>query len=174
MLKENTTVSICENSNQVQGAVAKLAGAGFDLKRISVIGRAFGSNGKPVAYYTHGDRLACWGEQNEFWDKLIERAQEVVLFDCTGTGSLLVIGPIALWIIAVLNNSAIFNGLSVFGATLYSMGLPKERVQDYEEALRKGSYLMIVHGPADEIMQAKKILRTAKVVHLREDSGSVN
>ncbi|MEJ2108737.1 MAG: hypothetical protein P8Z37_02275 [Acidobacteriota bacterium] len=70
------------------------------------------------------------------------------------------IGPISLWIVAVLDNSSIFGSLSILGATLYSMGLAKDSVQDYEQALRKGSYLLIVHGPSHEVTQAKRILKS--------------
>ena len=92
-------------------------------------------------------------------EKLLIR--DWVFFTCPGTGSLLVIGPISLWVVAILKNSAIFSGLSVLGAMLYSMGLARDSVQDYEEALRKGSYLLIVHGPSQEVMEAKRILKSA-------------
>jgi hypothetical protein len=71
---------------------------------------------------------------------------------------MLVSGPLALWIIAALENAAIFSNLSALGATLYSIGIPKDRVQDYETALREGNYLLIAHGPAREITRARKVL----------------
>jgi len=71
---------------------------------------------------------------------------------------MLVSGPLAMWIVAALDNAAIFSNLSVFGATLYSIGIPKERVQYYEAALKDGHYLLIAHGPAREILRAKGFL----------------
>jgi len=161
MLEENTTVSIYENPDQVQGTLVELEKFEFDLKRVSVIGKAYCDSEEPVAYYNQGNKLQCWGERSEFWNVLCRMIREWVLFSCPGTGSLLVIGPIAEWVVAVLNNSAIFFGMSALGATLYSMGVARDRVQDCEEALRNGSYLLIVHGPAQEVIQAKKILRSA-------------
>ena len=164
MIEENTTVSIYANPDQVQGVLAGLEKSGFDLERISVIAKAYMDRKELVAYYSQGDKLRCWGERSEFWNALCSMIQEWVLFSCPGTGSLLVIGPIAEWIVAVLNNSAIFVGMSALGATLYSMGLARDRVQDCEEALRNGSYLLIVHGPAQEVMKAKRIIKSANIM----------
>jgi hypothetical protein len=161
MIKENAAVSICANPDQLQGAVVELKKFGFDIKRISVVGKAYEKKQELTAYYEQGDTLKCWGKQSDFWNRLCAIIQDWVFFSCPGTGSLLVIGPISLWVVAVLKNSAIFSGLSVLGAMLYSMGLAKDSVQDYEEALRKGSYLLIVHGPSQEVMEAKRILKSA-------------
>lgn len=163
MVKENAAVSICMNPDQVQKAVVNLEKFGFNIKRISVIGKAYGEKQELAAYYEQGDSLRCWGKQSNFWNRLCTLIRDWVLFSCPSTGALLVIGPISLWIVAVLDNSAIFGGLSVLGATLYSMGLAKDSVQDYEEALRKGSYLLIVHGPSQEVMQAKRILKSVNM-----------
>ena len=168
MLKENTTVSIYANPDQVYTALVKLKKSGFDLKRISVIGKAYADQNELVAYYRKGEKLKCWGERSEFWNGLSTMIQEWALFSCSGAGLLLVIGPIAVWVVAVLNNSAIFVGLSALGGTLYSMGLARERVQDCEEALRRGNYLLIVHGPAQEVIKAKRVLQSANTMHTKE------
>jgi hypothetical protein len=161
MLEENTTVTIYLKPDQVQEGVKELEKFGFDLKRVSVIGGAYRDHEELIAYYKQGDKLTCWGDRSEFWNGLFGRLREWALFSCPGTGSLLVVGPVAVWVVAVLNNSAIFAGMSALGATLYSMGLARDRVQDCEEALRKGSYLLIVHGPAEKVSQAKRILKSA-------------
>jgi hypothetical protein len=160
MIEENTTVSVFSNSIEIPPAVSKLAEAGFDMKRLSVVGRACRGNGKLAAYFRDGDRIRCWGEQSELWNSLYPVIQEWTLLNCPGTGLLLVVGLMAQWIVAVLNNSAIFGTLSVLGATLYSMGVAKDCVQDYEEALRKGNCLLVIHGTAQEIAKAKGILQS--------------
>ena len=165
MTEENTTVSVFTNSNQVQQAITDLAKAGFDMKRISVVGKAYRGNGESAAYYRDGNRIKCLGGQSEFWNSLYPAIQEWTLFSCPGTGIVLAVGPMAQWVVAVLNNSAIFGTLSVLGATFYSMGVAKERVQDYEEALRKGSCLLVIHGPAQEVVKAKRILRSRTAEH---------
>ena len=137
MLEENTTVSIYSNPDQVQEVLIELNEHGFDLKRVSIVGKAYRDQKELVAYYKQGDKLKCWGERSEFWNGLRGMLREWVQFSF---------------------------GMSALGATLYSMGLARDRVQDCEEALRNGSYLLIVHGPAQEVMKAKRIIKSANIM----------
>ena len=41
-------------------------------------------------------------------------------------------------------------GLSALAAALYSIGLPKDSVMQYETALKSAKFLVIAHGTADE------------------------
>lgn len=161
MVKENAAVSIYTNPSQLQAAVVELGESGFDTKRISIIGKAYCEQPELTAYYEEDNTLRCRGKQSDLWNKLCTRIRNWIFFSCPDTGVLLVIGPISLWIVAVIDNSAIFRNLSVLGATLYSMGLANDNLQDYEEALRKGSYLLIVNGPSQEVTQAKRILKSS-------------
>lgn len=159
MSKENTAISIYSNPDQIEEAVMELEGSGFDIKRISIIGKVYGDHPGLTALYEEGNRLKFRGKQSDLWNRLCALIRAWVLFRCPDTGALLALGPVSLWIVAVIDNSAIFNNLSVLGAMLYSMGLAKDSLQDYEEALRKGGYLLIVHGPSQEVTQAKRILK---------------
>lgn len=163
MLQENAMVAIYTNPAQAQNAVKELERSGFDLKQLSVIGKAYREQREMVAYYKQGDQMKCWGEQSSFWNRLCYMIHGWALLSMPDTGPLLVVGPLAMWIVVALDNTAIFGGLSAFGATLYSMGLAKNNVQDYEEALRNGNYLVIVHGPAREVIRAKRIFRSARI-----------
>jgi hypothetical protein len=46
----------------------------------------------------------------------------------------------------------------VFGAGLYSLGIPKDSELQYETALKTGKFVLIVHSSVDETTQAKEIL----------------
>ena len=48
--------------------------------------------------------------------------------------------------------------LSALGAGLYSIGIPKDSVLQYETAIKSDKYLVIAHGTADEVAKAKDIL----------------
>jgi hypothetical protein len=49
---------------------------------------------------------------------------------------------------------------------LYSIGIPKDSVIQYETALKTDSFLVMAHGPAAEIARAKTILGTLDPSHL--------
>ena len=73
-------------------------------------------------------------------------------------GPLLVAGPLVSWIIGALEGAVVVGGLSAIGAGLYSLGIPKDSIVQYETALKTGKFVLIVHGSRDEATRAKEIL----------------
>ena len=55
-------------------------------------------------------------------------------------------------------------GLSVLGAALYSIGIPKDSVITYEAALKSDSFLVVALGPAEEVARARTILKTLESI----------
>jgi hypothetical protein len=163
MLKQNALVTIYSNPGEAQEAVMALAKSGFDLERLSVAGKAYRERKELVAYYREGDHMKCWGDLGYFWNGISSMIRGWTLLRMPDRDPLIVVGHLALWVVVALDNSAIFGGLSAFGATLYSMGFSKNSVHDYEEALRKGNYLVVIHGPAQEVTRAKKIFESAEI-----------
>ena len=84
-----------------------------------------------------------------------------VLFD-SSVGPLLVAGPVVGWIVGALEGAVVVGGLSAIGAGLYSLGIPKDSILQYETALKTGKYVLIVHGSMDETTHAKEILNRTK------------
>jgi hypothetical protein len=159
MRQENASVTVFKNPQQAQSAVSELQRLGFDLKKLSIVGKASHKTQEVVAYYAENGQIKCRGDVGSpYWNNLCTTLQGWAFFNIPGIGPLLVIGSLALWIVAALENAAIFGNLNPLGATLYSIGITKSSVQDYEAALMNGSCLLIVHGPAHDVMQAKMIL----------------
>ena len=81
-------------------------------------------------------------------------------FVIPGIGPILVAGPLVAWIIGALEGAVVMGGLSALGAGLYSIGIPKDSVVKYEAALKSDKFLLLAHGTADEVAQARDILQT--------------
>jgi len=151
------------NPGEAQEAVLALSRSGFNLERLSVAGKAYREREDLVAYYREGDHMKCRGDLDYFWNGISSMTQGWALLRMPDEDPLLVVGQLALWIVVALENSAIFGGLSSLGATLYTMGLSKNSINDYEEALRRGHYLVVVHGPSQEVARAKKIFKSEEI-----------
>ncbi len=80
-----------------------------------------------------------------------------------GVGQLLVAGPLVVWIVAALEGAAVTGGLSALGAGLYSIGIPKNSVMQYETEVKKGKLPVVVHGTPEEVHHAKDLLDQADV-----------
>ena len=56
--------------------------------------------------------------------------------------------------------------MSALGAALYSIGIPKDSVIQYEAALKADGFLVLAHGSAEEVSRAKTILATTNPAKL--------
>ena len=64
-------------------------------------------------------------------------------------------------VVSAIEGVIVVGGLSALGTALYSIGIPKDSVLQYETALKADKFLVMVHGPAEEIERAKTILGTS-------------
>jgi hypothetical protein len=75
-------------------------------------------------------------------------------------GPILAAGPLVAWIIGALEGVVVVGGFSALGAGLYSIGIPKDSVVKYETALKSDKFLLLAHGTAAEVANARDILQT--------------
>jgi hypothetical protein len=173
MLQENALVAVYADPQRAGEAVRELEKTGFNLSQLSLASIIAPGRGPAAAYYSDSTHFKCWGEPSSLWNSLRSVIKGWAFLSLPGIGPMLVSGPLAMWIVAALDNAAIFSNLSAFGATLYSIGIPKERVQYYEAALKDGKYLLIAHGPAREILRARRVLASIDGARFESTSPDV-
>ncbi|HWP96654.1 MAG TPA: general stress protein [Syntrophomonadaceae bacterium] len=164
MSEKNLVVSVFNTHSEAEGAVKELQKAGYDMKKLSVVGKDFQTDEHVVGYYNTGDRVKYWGKLGAFWGGLWGFLFGSAFFFIPGIGPLVVGGPLVMWIIGALEGAAIVGGLSAFGAALYSMGIPKDSIIKYETSLKSDKFLLIAHGTREEVEKAKGILDTANSI----------
>jgi hypothetical protein len=127
-------VGLFSNHQDAESAVKELQKSGFDMKKLSVVGKDYHTEENVVGYYNTGDRMATWGKLGLFWG----------------------------WIWGILFGSAFFIipgiGAVMVGGPLASIGIPKDSVLRYETALKADKFMLIVHGTVQEVEKAKNIL----------------
>jgi hypothetical protein len=89
-----------------------------------------------------------------------------------GVGPLLVAGPLGGWILGALEGAVVVGGLSAIGAGLYSLGIPKNSILQYETALRTGKFVLIAHGTQEETTRARQIINRTSPEALEEHQSS--
>ena len=75
-----------------------------------------------------------------------------------GIGPLVAFGPIVAWIAAGLESAVVVGGVSAIGAGLYSVGIPKDSVVQYETSLKTGKFMLVFNGTPDEVTHVKESL----------------
>jgi uncharacterized membrane protein len=160
--ENDLVVAVYANHETAEGAVQELQRTGFDLKKLSIVGKDYHTEEHVVGYYNAGDRMKYWGKLGAFWGGIWGILFGAAFFAVPGVGPVLVAGPLVAWIVGALEGAAVVGGLSAIGAGLYSVGFPKDSVVRYEVDLKASNFLLIAHGTAEEIARAREIIsRTA-------------
>lgn len=158
MNKHSAFVAIYPTHDAAEYAIKALQISGFDMKKLSIVGRDYHTDEHVVGYYNAGDRMKYWGKMGAFWGGLWGFMFGSAFFFIPGIGPLLVAGPLVGWIIGALEGAVVIGGVSAIGAGLYSLGIPKDSVVQYESAFRSGKYVVLAHGTAEEVTHARVII----------------
>jgi len=158
MTDTNAVIAVYESHSGAESAVKELQKSGFDMKKLSVVGKDFHTDEQVVGYYNAGDRMKYWGKMGAFWGGLWGLLFGAAFFWVPGVGPLLVGGPLVAWIVGALEGAVVVGGLSAVGAGLYSIGIPKDSILKYETAIKADKFLLVAHGTAAEAAKAKDIL----------------
>jgi uncharacterized membrane protein len=160
--KSNSIVAIYPSHTTAEAAIKELQQSGFDMKKLSIVGRDYHTDEHVVGYYNAGDRMKHWGKLGAFWGGIWGLLFGSAFFFIPGIGPLLVAGPLVSWIVGALEGAVVVGGLSAIGAGLYGLGIPKDSILQYETALKTGKFVLVAHGSMDEITHAKEILNGTK------------
>jgi hypothetical protein len=159
MSKNNSVVAIYPSHTAAEAAIKELQLSGFDMKKLSIVGRDYHTDEQVVGYYTTGDRVKAWGKTGAFWGGLWGFLFGSAFFWVPGLGPLLVAGPMVGLIVGALEGAIVAGGLSAVGAGLYSLSIPTDSIVQYETALKAGKFVLIVHGSLEDTSHAREILK---------------
>jgi uncharacterized membrane protein len=163
MSNTNSVVAIFESHDQAEAAIRELQKDGFDMKKLSIVGKDYHTEEHVVGYYTTCDRMSYWGKLGAFWGGFWGLLFGSAFFWVPGIGPLLVAGPLVMWIVGALEEAVVVGGLSALGAGLFSIGIPKNSVVQYETEVKNDKLLLVVHGTADEVERARDLLHQTGV-----------
>jgi len=162
MIAKNAIVSVYDTHEAAEEAVRALQKSGVDMRTLSIVGKDYQTEQDVVGYYTTGDRMKSWGKTGAFWGGLWGMLFGSAFFLVPGFGPLLVAGPLVGWIVGALEGAAVVGGLSALGAGLYSIGIPKDSILEYETHIKAGKFVVIAHGSPEESSKANAALATTQ------------
>ncbi|TCD47438.1 hypothetical protein [Chlorobium sp. N1] len=158
MEKRNVTAGVYSTHEAAGQAVGELRTAGYDLEKVSLIGRDCCLGEHVSGFYKAGERLLFRGKLEPFWSRLAGELAPSASFFVPGIGQVMLFGPLVEWLNSALERNLVVGGLSAVGAALFSIGLPKECIVKYEKAIKAGRFLVVASGGADEAELAREIL----------------
>jgi len=164
--KQSSVVAICKTHTEAEQVVKELQQAGYDMKKLSIIGKDYHEEDKVVGYYNTGDSMKKWGKLGAFWGGLWGFVFGAGFFFVPGIGQVAMAGPIVSSLVGGLEGAVVVGGLSALGAALWNIGIPKDSVLKYESALKADKFLVIAHGTSEEVEKARDIMAKANEIEV--------
>ena len=98
-------IAVYNTHAEAEAAVKELQIGGFDMKKLSVVGKDYHTDEQVVGYYNAGDRMKYWGKLGALWGGLWGLLFGAAFFWVPGIGPLLVAGPLVSVIVGGLEGA---------------------------------------------------------------------
>jgi len=67
MAEHNAVVGIYTTHTEAEATVKALQRTGFDMQKLSIVGKDYRTEEHVIGHYTTGDRMQVWGKRGAFW-----------------------------------------------------------------------------------------------------------
>ena len=158
MKAKNCVVALYKTHDDAEGAVKLLQRSEINLKQCSILGQGYHTEEEVVGYYNAGDRMMFWGKQGAFWGGIWGLLFGSGVFWIPGIGQVIAGGAIVSSIIGCLQGAVVIGGLNALGAGLYSIGIPRNSILQYETAIKANKFIVVFHGTVEETEKVRGIL----------------
>ena len=169
----DTAVAVYPSHEEAEIVVKQLANSGFDMTKLSIIGKDYHTEEHVVGYYNTGDRMKAWGASGAFWGGLWGLMFGGA-FLIPGVGPILMAGPLVAALVGMLEGAVVLGGLTALGAAFVSVGIPEDSAIAYESEVNGGKFVLIVHGTPKEIIRAKDILVLTNHIGISDHSSVIS
>lgn len=172
----NTVIAVYDSHEIAETAVRKLADDNIPMKAISIIGKGYHTDEKVVGFYNIGDRMKFWGKYGAFWGGMWGILMGGLFVTVPAIGPVVVLGGFAAMVLSGIEGAIVLGGLSALGGALFSIGIPKDTVLQYESSLQADNFLVLVQGSRKETERARSILKVSNArqieMHYCQDDKS--
>lgn len=170
MSDKNAVVGVYETHELAENAIRELQKSGFDMKKLSIVGKDYHTEEHVVGYYNLGDRMKSWGKLGAFWGGIWGFLFGAAFFFVPGVGPIAVGGPLVGWIVGALEGAVVVGGLSALGAGLFTIGIPQDSIIKYETQIKADKFVVLAHGTEDEMKKAYELLNKTQALEVNQHS----
>ena len=152
---DETVVATYRTHDDAEEAVRRLSDSGLPVRQISIVGRNFETREDVQGFYRPGDAALDGAATGAWFGGIFGLMLGAMgFFVMPMVGALMVMGPLSGMIAGALGGAgvgALINGL-------VAAGIPRDQALLYQERLKAGEFLVVVHGTAGEAERAHQIL----------------
>jgi hypothetical protein len=169
MTDKHEAANIFPTHVEAEAAVLELEKAGFDMQKISIIGKDYQTTEHVRGFLTWKDSAKVGAGEGGYWGTffggLFGILTGVGLLFVPGVGPVIVAGHVAGVLAGWIEGMVVGGvGAAVVGGlvgALVGLGIPKEQAIKYETEIKAGKFLVLVSGTDEEIERVRQILQNA-------------
>ena len=163
---EHSVVGVYTTMSGAETAVRSLGEGGFPIQKVSIIAKHLVDDKRVHGYVTACDVAKTSAATGAWVGGIFGLLVGAAFLWVPGVGPLVVVGSLAAVLLGGVEGAVA--GAAVTGVLgwLVGLGISREKILKYEEAVKAGKFLVIAHGPADAVNKAREILKTSKAEQL--------
>lgn len=104
--------------------------------------------------------MRFWGGRGAFWGSIWGMLFGGAFFLIPAIGPIVVMGPLAVWLVGALEGAALGGATGALAAALTSVGIPKDSVVKYDAEVKAGKFLVLANGTPEMLERARVVLGT--------------
>jgi uncharacterized membrane protein len=166
MSDTHSIVASFPSHTEAEDVVLELQKEGFDMQKLSIIGKDYRTNEHVRGFLTWKDTAQAGAAGGAYWGSFVGGlfgilAGAGVLF-IPGMTPIVIAGPItgllAGWLEGSIVGGAAAGTIGGLSGALLGLGIPKDEVVKYETRIQAGEFIILVTGGEIDVKQAKIML----------------
>jgi len=158
MSRKNACVLLYSSYQDARLAVEKLQAHSFNMKTVSIIARRSAKQQQFFGTPASDEQISFQNIPARLWKSLWELPGGALFFTLADFGALVAAGSIVALLMQEKKDMDINNGFTVLSTALFNMGIPRESISQYEDAVKAEKVLLTVNGIRSDVEQACQIL----------------
>ncbi|MEO5762265.1 MAG: DUF1269 domain-containing protein [Vicinamibacteria bacterium] len=159
---EHSPVYVFNTHLDAEEAIQSLHRSGFNIKKLSLIGKGYHKEEHPIGFYGAGDRIKSWGGAGAAWGALWGMLLGPAVFFLPGVGLIAMAGPFVTALVASLEGAVVVGGLTALGVALTQIGVPHDQAIKYETAVKVDKFVLMVHGDQEDQAKVSALLASSQ------------
>lgn len=159
MPNAHRAIAVYDTHTDAEAAVKSLQRSGFDMRKVSIVGKDFHTDQHVIGFLNAGDRARIFGRYAAIWGGLMGALFGSAMLFIPLVGHIVVLGPFASALVNAIEGAAVIGGAGALAGALSALGIPRDSVLSYENAIKADKYLLVIDGNENAIEQASDLLR---------------
>lgn len=159
---EHSVVGVYKTLGKAEAAVRSLGDGGFPIQKVSIIAQHLEDDRRVHGYVTACDMAKSAATTGAWLGGIFGLLVGAAFLWVPGVGPLVVVGSLASILLGGIEGAVAGAAATGVLGWLVGLGISKEKILKYEEAVKAGKFLVIAHGPAEGVKKAREILTGSK------------